>query len=332
MKLDLLQSNLHQQLIEHATQLNLDAGAMKLSYVLNWGGFVNASFSLTDGNHNFHIKVSQSAESDESLRRWCKVHHLLELNYHAPKILLNFQMNGTGREVLVFEHINGASPKSMTVQLAQKVLPVLSRLHTDATIAEQLSGGTIPERTYADCYKATFHERFTEDLALIENNLPPFVNQKCFDWMKQTAEQLLKSVKSSTEFQRKTHRLAHGDLWLNNVLVDKSDNFWILDWDDLAISDPAMDLTMLLGPSVEDIRPFEITRRTAPDYPIDNAMESRLKIYSPARLLDWVIDPLADYIEAESAPAVADEVRSKNKLFHIKAKTAFESQYASFQF
>lgn len=327
MNLHSLQSSLHSQLIKHSKQLGLNSNTIALKYVLNWGGFVNASFTATDGRKRLHIKVSQSPESDENLRRWCKVRCSLEQNYHAPEILLNMQLHETGREVVVFEHIDGEPPTALTTTLSSKILPVLQRLHNDAELADKLDGGVCSERSYADCYKETFHERFTEDLAIIQNNLPPFVDRKCFDWMKLQAERLLQSVDSSTAFQNTTRHLAHGDLWLNNVLVDGEENFWILDWDDLAVSDPALDIVMLLGPSVEDIKPFEITRRNVPQYPIDENMEERLRIYVPARLLDWVIDPLADYVEAESAPAVADEVRRKNQHFHASARAAFESKY-----
>ncbi|MBS2003760.1 MAG: aminoglycoside phosphotransferase family protein [Cyanobacteria bacterium SZAS LIN-5] len=328
MNLDSLRSSLQQQLIEQANRLELNRDTIELNYVLNWGGFVNASFTATDGRKTFHIKVSQSQESDESLRRWCNVHRPLEQKYHAPKILLNMQLHETDREVIVFEQIRGEPPKALTRTLSDKILSVLQRLHSDSGLAREIDGGRRSERSYADCYKATFHDRFTEDLAIIESNLPPFVDRKCFDWMQFQAEHLLQSVESSTAFQNTTRHLAHGDLWLNNILVDGEENFWILDWDDLAVSDPALDLVMLLGPSVEDIQPFEITKQKVPSYPIDECMEERLELYAPARLLDWVIDPLADYIEAESAPAVADEVRRKNQHFHALARTAYESRYA----
>ncbi|MFN8552376.1 MAG: phosphotransferase [Candidatus Obscuribacterales bacterium] len=327
MNLNSLRSALQQQLIEQANRLELNRDTIELNYVLNWGGFVNASFTATDGRKTFHIKVSQSQESDESLRRWGKVHRQLEEKYHAPRLLLNMQLHETGREVLVFEQINGEPPKILTTTLSNKILSVLQRLHGDSGLAREIDGGHRSERSYAECYKRTFHERFTEDLAMIQNNLPPFVDRTCFDWMKLQAEQLLQSVESSTAFQNTTRHLAHGDLWLNNILADGEENFWILDWDDLSISDPALDIVMLLGPSVEDIKPFEITRQKVPEYPLDEGTEERLKFYAPARLLDWVIDPLADYVEAESAPEVADEVRIKNQHFHTLAKAAFEAKY-----
>ncbi|RTL35645.1 MAG: DUF1679 domain-containing protein [Candidatus Melainabacteria bacterium] len=327
MNLDSLRSSLQQQLIEQANRLELNRDTIELNYVLNWGGFVNASFTATDGRKTFHIKVSQSQESDESLRRWCKVHRPLEQKYHAPKLLLNIQMHETGREVIVFEQINGEPPMVLTRTLSNKILSVLQRLHNDSGLAQEIDDERSSQRSYADCYKGTFHERFTEDLAIIQNNLPPFVDRTCFDWMKLQAEKLLQSVESSPAFQKTTGHLAHGDLWLNNILVDGDENFWILDWDDLSISDPALDIVMLLGPSIEEIRPFEITKQDVPEYPLDESMEERLKIYAPARLLDWIIDPLADYVEAESAPEVAAEVRIRNQHFHTLARAAFESRY-----
>ncbi len=325
MELHSLQSHLHKHLVDHAHELGLNPKSIDLTYVLNWGGFVNASFTATDGVRKVHIKVSQSEDSDECLRRWYQIHQALEHNYHAPKILLHLIVPETDHEAIVFEHIDGEIPKSLSTELANNVLQVLQLLHSDEDIPRVLHPNGLPNPTFADCYKQTLHDRFIEDLAIVKENLPPFVDQECFDWMRQQADRLLNEVENSPSFKLKTNRLAHGDLWLNNLLVDKQNNFWILDWDDLAISDPALDLIMLLSPSVESIEPFEISEEKN-SYPIDPDLKERLKIYAPARLLDWVIDPLADYIEAEAAPEVADEVREKNRQFHLDAKAAYEKQ------
>lgn len=326
MELRSLQSHLQKLLVNHAHELGLNPKSIDLTYVLNWGGFVNASFTATDGVRRLHVKVSQSDESDDCLRQWCKVHQKLEQKYHAPKILLHLNIPETKHEAIIFEHIYGEIPKTLSSELAKDVLGVLHRLHTDEGLARILepSGSHMP--TFADCYKQTLHERFIEDLAIIKGNLPPFVDQDCFDWMRQQADKLLTEVENSNSFNLKSDRVAHGDLWLNNLLVDQHNSFWILDWDDLAISDPALDLIMLLGPSVETIEPFEISEGNIWNYPMDSDLEKRLKIYAPARLLDWVIDPLADYVEAEAAPEVADEVREKNRQFHLDAKAAYEKQ------
>lgn len=326
MELHSLKSQLHDLLINHAHELGLNPKSIETTYVLNWGGFVNASFTATDGVKKLHVKVSQSHESDECFRQWARVHQILETKYHAPKILLRLTIPETKHEAIVFQHIDGAIPKSLSSNLTKSILQLLQDLHADEDLSRMLDPTGVNNRTFADCYKQTLHERFTEDLAIVKENLPPFVDQKCFDWMNQQADQLFDRVENSNSFKLKSNRAAHGDLWLNNLLVDKEENFWILDWDDLAISDPALDLIMLLGPSVEIIEPFEFPKEQTFNYPMDSDLEERLRIYAPARLLDWIIDPLADYIEAESAPEVADAVRKKNRQFHLKAKAAYEKQ------
>ena len=327
MELTTLQCHLQEHIVNHAHQLGLNPKSIDLNYVLNWGGFVNASFTASDGGRKLHIKVSQSDDSDKCFRRWYQLHRSLEQNYHAPKILLHMIIPETEHEAIVFEHIDGEIPKSLSMELAKEVLPVLQSLHSDADMAHTLFPEGFEEPSFADCYKNTLHERFIEDLALIKENLPPFVDEKCFNWMRLQADRLLEEVEASSSFAGKSNRLAHGDLWLNNLLVDKQNNFWILDWDDLDISDPALDLVMLLGPSVEAIESFEISKAKSLNYAIDTDMEERLKIYAPARLLDWIIDPLADYVEAETAPEVADSVRQKNQEFHELAKGVFETHF-----
>lgn len=325
MELALLQSHLQGCLIENAHVLGLNPNAIDLSYVLNLGGFVNASFTATDGVRKLHVKVSQSKDSDECLMRWYRIHQTLEQNYHAPKILLKFTVPDTEHLAIVFEHIDGEIPKRLPTKIAKEVLQVLQRLHSDNDMPKLLYPEGFNEPTFADCYKQTFHQRFIEDLAIVEKNPPPFIDRKCFAWMRKQAERLLGQVESLLAFRQHSNHLAHGDLWLNNLLVDNQSNFWILDWDDLAISDPALDLVMLLGPSIENIELFDISKAKSLNYPIDREMEERLKIYAPARILDWVIDPLADYVEAESAPQVSEIVREKNRQFHLAAKIALEA-------
>ncbi|MBS1952897.1 MAG: aminoglycoside phosphotransferase family protein [Cyanobacteria bacterium SZAS-4] len=329
MELSVLQSHVHTCLEDNAHRLGLNPNAIELSYVLNLGGFVNASFTATDGVRKLHVKASQSDESDRCFRQWYQIHQTLEQNYHAPKLLLQFTVPDSEHVGFVFEHIDGEIPKSLSTELAREVLVVLQRLHTDTSMQKVLYPKGFDAPTFADCYEQTFHERFTEDLAIVKNDLPPFVDQKCFDWMRQQAEILLSKIKKMPAFRRRSDSLAHCDLWLNNLLVDTHNNFWILDWDDLAISDPALDLVMLLGPSVESIEPFDASIAKSLNYPIDKEMHERLKIYAPARLLDWVIDPLADYVEAESAPQVAETVREKNRQFHLAAKIALETCLAN---
>jgi hypothetical protein len=52
-----------------------------------------------------------------------------------------------------------------------------------------------------------------------------------------------------------------------------------------------------------------------------------MDLYLRARLLDWVIDVLADYIEAEVAPEQRDRVQTEKKRQHLQALALYQSRY-----
>ena len=41
---------------------------------MNWGGFVNHSFTITAGPAKYHLKLSDERDAIEGLRRWHELH------------------------------------------------------------------------------------------------------------------------------------------------------------------------------------------------------------------------------------------------------------------
>jgi aminoglycoside phosphotransferase (APT) family kinase protein len=89
----------------------------------------------------------------------------------------------------------------------------------------------------------------------------------------------------------------------------------LLDWDDLSIGDPALDFVILTWP----LR-LETTRG-------DTAFRERCALYRRAQLLDSVIDPLADYIEAPHDLDQLDEVQAAKRLEHEESLKQYRRQY-----
>jgi hypothetical protein len=46
--------------VAHAEEYGLRAGAVEAQYILNWGGFVNASFTISDGHTTYHLKLADA--------------------------------------------------------------------------------------------------------------------------------------------------------------------------------------------------------------------------------------------------------------------------------
>lgn len=142
---------------------------------------------------------------------------------------------------------------------------------------------------------------------------PPNVSSDLLQWLEGEVDRLAGQVRAGAAFGEELRSPVHGDLWLNKVLwVDRN-----LDWDDLRIGDPAAEVASLLGPSAGDLRPLQGVERAAGL--LTAGQRARPPLLGQATLLDWVIDPLSDWIEADAAPAHAAEVRFDKQRVHQAA-------------
>lgn len=305
-----------------AGELGLDRGRAVVEYVLNWGGFVNHSFRASDGRSTRHVKLATQPLAQSALQRWRAVHDLLERHYHAPRMLGWFAVADAGAAGPVFEWVSGTVPDPLPRALLAQILPVLGRLHGDRELAARLAGQG-SSRSCAAVYTATYDDRFSSDLDFIAEHRPPFVTPARLDWMRAERERLRRLVHGAAAFQEPADSPVHGDLWCNNLLVTPSGRWFLLDWDEMALGDPAVDLAMLLGPSSSRVRPAD--PRDAGDLP--PPARERLAIYARASLLDWIIDPLSDWIDADTAPEHCDLVRAEKERVHREAVRGFEERY-----
>jgi aminoglycoside phosphotransferase (APT) family kinase protein len=308
-----------------AAGLGLDAAALELRYVLNWGGFVNTSFQVSDGVRTLHLKLAGEAEQIGKLARWRQQRAPLEERYAAPRMLGWLEVAGTPLQGPVFESVAGTHPRSLTPALLARLSVVLHALHGDDGLARRLGGEA---RICRDTFREFYLERFAGDLEMIAATPPPFVSSARLQWMQDQARALAAEAEASDAFSDQARSAIHGDLWLDNLLVDGDGHCWLLDWDDLAVGDPAADWAMLLGPTADDLTPLRLD-----DVPegvaMDAAMHERLRLYARASLLDWVIDPLADYLDADAAPEHAESVREEKRRVHEAALERYHQLYPS---
>jgi fructosamine-3-kinase len=303
----------------HAELFGLEASAVEVSYVLNWGGFVNFSYHVSDGDSRLHVKLATTEAAQDALACWHDLDPLLR-RYHAPAVLA--QVEVAGAKGLLFRWLPGAPP-SLAEDVAGSILPCAARLWADTELAARLR--TDQTITAADCYADTYHDRFTADLAAIESAPPLFVEPADLEYMRAQVDALSHRIGETGAFQEEMTSPIHGDLWLNNVLWQSPASWWLLDWDDVKIGDPAMDLAMLTGPTSTDLRPLKRVEMVADDLAPD--VKERLPLLGRAALLDWVIDPLADWIDAAVAPELQAEVRSEKERLHRAALALYRELY-----
>src|SRR5512146_227721 len=124
---------------KHAARYGLRPGSIEAHYILNWGGFVNASFRLTDGQTTYHLKLADDEESQEQLERWKYFSPVLTEKYHAPRLLDWVEIPRTPFAGLVFEFIPG-QPADFAAHpgLLKPVLEVVTSLHADRALAAAL--------------------------------------------------------------------------------------------------------------------------------------------------------------------------------------------------
>ncbi|HEY0811388.1 MAG TPA: aminoglycoside phosphotransferase family protein [Longimicrobiales bacterium] len=304
--------------ITHASRYGLHP-ELQVNYVLNEGGFVNHSFRITDGVRSFHLKLATSEHSHAELLRWQRVGAQLE-RYRAPGIISWVDVGAAGG--LLFNSAPGVIPY-LDDAVLHEVLAVTRALNADCELADILRDDA--QRTTRDVYFASYHERFVEDLKYIRGARPPFVAGQLIDWLMDEADRLAKIVVRSAAFDQPADQPTHGDLWLNNILWQNSEHWHIVDWDGIALGDPMTDLAMLTGPAANDLTPLKMYDQVAAQ--LSSVERERLRILGRASLLDWIIDPLSDWIDADVVPAHAQEMRALKERVHTGALALYRELY-----
>lgn len=310
---------------DRAEELDLSPAGLSARYVLNWGGFVNQSFRIDDGRRELHLKLTANPGTHAGLARWYRVHADLTAKYHAPPVIGWVTIPATGHQGLLFPHLDGTTLDEWRPELRGELVAVVKALHRDVDLRERAFPGETPG-TCAAGYQDDFHRRFTEDLASIAADRPTFVGEGDLAWMTAEVGRLFDRVARSAAFTESADALIHGDLWTNNVLVAPTGEWHLLDWDDLRLGDPVLDLAKLLEDGTGSGPP-----PTAAE--IDDAIgkdpagRERLELYHRAILLDWIIDPLADYLEVGQAPEHAERVRAAKARQHVEARARYRDRY-----
>lgn len=304
---------------EEGAAFGLDPATVSVTYVLNEGGFVNASYRVVDARRACHLKLATNPDNLAALRRWHALAGHLGA-YHAPPILDWIDVGPAAG--LLFPVVAGATP-SLHNELLAAVVPVLRQLGRDAALASALAPPV--SGTAAGAYRDTLHDRFTEDLRGIRATPPPFMSGTLLQRLDEEVEALARLVAGSAAFDVRLTRPVHGDCWLNNILWTGGEDWYLLDWDDLRIGDPVADLASLLGPTADDPVPLRMVDRV--EHLLDAAERERLRLLGRATLLDWVIDPVADWVEATTSPAHLAEVRRWKERVHRQALARYQERY-----
>jgi aminoglycoside phosphotransferase (APT) family kinase protein len=302
------------------SRLKFHPDRIRVRHVFNWGGFVNHSFSVHDGFAKYHLKITDDKESARKLQRWYRIQHVLHRRYRAPEVMDWMDFPEIGFAGLLQRHVDGRTAHFCDEPvLVEQLIELVGRLHKDAEIRSHLntcgSG-----KTCLDHFVETYIDRFNADMEEIAAAQPSFVSASLLQWMRNETERLLATADSNPSFHNPADDPVHGDLNEGNVLVAPNDWF-VVDWDDLAQGDPAVEFAVLLWPMVYQGRQWN-------DFSIadvDDSFRERMEVCLRAQLLDEVIDPVADYVAAAAVPSKQLEVQVAKRKRHEEALERYRS-------
>jgi len=253
------------------------------------------------------------------MRRWFAVHDRLEEHYRAPRILDWVDVPGTDHAGLLFEHIDGSTwDIDNRPDLMQEIVSLLVKLHRDDELV------MAPARTYRDCWELRYRELFEDDFKAVRGSQPPFVSNALLEWMEQESKKVIAIGREHWAFEGVSRSACHLDLWQDNVMLDKSGGWWVLDWDGLAVGDPAEDYATVLWPFVHR---HGTEWRHVLEANMDAAFEARMELHLRAITLDYVVDTLADWVECD-VPEWRDEVRTRKQREHVECLDLYRRKWS----
>lgn len=285
-----------------APRLGLAAGRLVLDRVLSRGGFGAWTLRARDGARTVYLKAVDGDGAD-ALARWADAAESLEAAYHAPHLLACWPVGvvAPGVAVVATEGVEG---RPLTAAGADRVLPAvllsLASLHENAALAARLGLSQRPV-SLREAFRNALGERLSQDLFAIERRVDrlPLPVRGRVGVLRDAAAELARAVRQDAAFSGTTTAPTHGDPHWHNILVARGGATWhLLDWDDLAIGDPAMDLAVVL---FRWRMAHGLARRAPWPRPAvdDRALVRRVGVYTWASVLDLAIDSLADAVEAQ---------------------------------
>lgn len=238
----------------------------------NHAGAGKLSFAVRTGDRRLWAKVAADGDEEAALSTWSRVASLLAERHAAPPVLDVLEVGG--RTALLFAFIDApVADRGALHRRYDEARAVIAGLHEDAELAELLG----PPTTTAAAYREVWLTRFEADLDIIEG----YVGKDVHAYLSDEVDALGELV---DELLEPVHAAVHGDPWHENVLL-APDRLWLLDWEDLAVGDPAVDDAVLRYDALgSDRQHWSATPREL--------------IARRALMLDAVIDVAADWVES----------------------------------
>ncbi len=310
-----------------APRYGLEGSATSVEHLSHAGSIQRRSLTISDGEIKYHLKLAYSPDHIDKLRKWYGLNQALHERYRAPLIVDWIDIPDTGFSGLLCEHVAGQpADLGASSRLTREIVDLASRLHGDEEMRATLLPLT-PDGTCGDYFNSVWIRRFKEDLAIIEAQPPAFVTGETLHWMREESLSIERMVAGMEAFSPKASSPVHGDLWSDNILVADDGRWRIVDWDDIALGDPALEFAVLLEPILEQ-NPEASLKDLLP-YTPDAGFSRRLEVCLRAQRLYRAIEAPAEYIEAVAVGAGTDGLRDDKRAQHLEAVSAYRNRYGA---
>lgn len=306
-----LRSALSAHLAARSDRYGLDPKKLRLEPFSHSGVDATRSFTARDRDNAVHVKLWHT-EQQAVRDRWLAVHDILESRHYAPRVLDTVDLPEVYATGLIFEHIDGVHPTGQAA--TDRLLRSARRLHEDEELATQLGSSTEPT-TVGQYFEGLHIRRLEKDLSTIRASEPTaLVDEPLIAWMEHETRELKQTARSSAPFAVHARWPTHGDLYEGNTLLADDGGWYVFDWDDLMLGDPAADYIIILRNSVR--RHMEINWRSFGVDATDEGFGERMRFYARASLLYKIVDGLAEHLGLDASnPLLSDISREKREAF-----------------
>ena len=310
-----------------APRYGLEGASTSVERLSHAGSIQRRSLTISDGEIKYHLKLAYSPDHIDKLRKWYGLNQALHERYRAPLIVDWIDIPDTGFSGLLCEHVAGRpADLGASSRLTREIVDLASRLHGDEEMRATLLPLT-PDGTCGDYFNSVWIRRFKEDLAIVEAQPPAFVTGETLHWMREESLSIERMVAGMEAFSPNASSPVHGDLWNDNILVADDGQWRIVDWDDIALGDPALEFAVLLEPILEQ-NPEASLKDLLP-YTPDAGFSRRLEVCLRAQRLYRAIEAPAEYIEAVAVGAGTDGLRDDKRAQHLEAVSAYRNRYGA---
>ena len=183
-------------------------------------------------------------DNDRRMERHWWALKILQRNLVVPELLWPEQLKGQYEKVVVVRFIEGTPAKDL--RLSKKLLLALgnclSLVHK--TSKERI----IPQADAILTYPTNLWLQYSQ---IIRNSISGKNFNQCKKLWSEEAnlieKYVLKTLKLDLYSERTNNCLLHGDLVLENILIDDSNRIWLIDWEYATLGPPMADIAYLLS-------------------------------------------------------------------------------------